>query len=63
MELTELENDYLWVKFRTVDDYKCTKYEGPWMVMDHYLIVKEWIPNFDPFKDNIKKEIVWIQFP
>lgn len=33
------------------------------MVMDHYLIVKEWVPNFDSMKDTPEKVIVWVRFP
>lgn len=44
MELIALENDYFLVKFASIEDYKFAKFEGLWMVMDHYLIVKEWCP-------------------
>lgn len=33
------------------------------MLMDHYLIVKEWQPNFDPTKDKMKKVVVYVRFP
>lgn len=36
---------------------------GPWMIMDHYLMVKDWVPNFDPATDETKKLIVWVRFP
>lgn len=63
LELVTLTNDYFLVKFGLKDDYDYAKFGGPWMVMDHYLIVKEWIPNFDPMKDKTEKKIiVWVQF-
>ena len=40
MELVAIDNDYFLVKFASVNDYKYAKYEGPWMVLDHYLIIK-----------------------
>lgn len=39
MEMVAIDNDYFLVRFQYVEDYKFTKYEGPWMVLDHYLIV------------------------
>lgn len=33
------------------------------MVMDHYLIVKKWKPNFDPWNDNTENILVWVRFP
>lgn len=33
------------------------------MVMDHYLIVKEWVPNFDPVLDTTEKVIMWVRLP
>lgn len=63
MELVTMENGYYLAKFAFVDDYEFAKYGGPWMVLDHYLIVKEWIPNFDPFTDKTESMIVWVRFP
>lgn len=63
MELVTVDNGYFLAKFSSVDDYEFAKYGGPWMVLDHYLIVKEWIPNFDPFTEKTESMIVWIRFP
>lgn len=63
MELVALENDYFLAKFNSIDDYKYAKYERPWTVMDHYLIVKEWVHDCDPFMDNTERVIIWVRFP
>lgn len=63
MEMVAIENDYFLVRFHSKDDYEFAKYEGPWMVLDHYLIVNQWMPNFDPSVDNTEKLLVWIRFP
>ncbi|XVF44620.1 hypothetical protein PTKIN_Ptkin02bG0138800 [Pterospermum kingtungense] len=48
---------------RTVeDDYSFAKFEGPWMILDHYLIVKEWYPNFDLDMDRMEKVLVGVHF-
>ncbi|XVF50259.1 hypothetical protein PTKIN_Ptkin04bG0081800 [Pterospermum kingtungense] len=51
------------VKLLERDDYKFAKFEGPWVILDHYLFVKEWTPNFDPLLDSTEKVLVWVQFP
>ncbi|XP_019150075.1 PREDICTED: uncharacterized protein LOC109146859 [Ipomoea nil] len=38
-------------------------YEGPWMVLDHYLIVKPWEPDFDPMNDDTEMVLVWVRIP
>lgn len=63
MELITLDNDYFAVKFASEIDYEHAKYGGPWLVLDHYLIVKEWYPDFDPMTDRTEKMIVWVRFP
>ncbi|XP_031124339.1 uncharacterized protein LOC116027054 [Ipomoea triloba] len=63
MELVTIDNGYYLAKFASVEDYEFAKYGGPWMVLDHYLIVKEWVPNFDPFTEKTESMIVWIRFP
>lgn len=63
IEFVAFENGYYLVRFGAEEDYKYAKFEGPWMVLDHYLIVKEWMPNFDPFTDTTEKMLVWVRFP
>lgn len=46
LELIALENGFYIVKFGSCDDYNFAKFEGRWMILDHYLIVKEWYLNF-----------------
>lgn len=41
MELVAIDHDYFLVRFQSVKDYKFAKYEGPWMVLDYYLIVNQ----------------------
>ncbi|XVF47835.1 hypothetical protein PTKIN_Ptkin03bG0142800 [Pterospermum kingtungense] len=62
IELVALDNDYFLVNFASIQDYHFAKYEGAWMIMDHYLIVKEWFPNFDPSSDPTEKVLVWVRF-
>lgn len=58
MSMIALENDYFLVKFTSMLDYHHAMFGGPWLIMDHYLIVKEWSHNFDPLKDQVEKLLV-----
>ncbi|XP_019151931.1 PREDICTED: uncharacterized protein LOC109148649 [Ipomoea nil] len=63
MELIAIDNGYFIVRFGVVKDLEHAIFEGPWMVMDHYLIVKPWMPDFDPFSDVTEKVLVWLRIP
>lgn len=63
IQMIAIENDYFLVKFASRMDYHHPAFEGPCLILDHYLIVKEWSPNFDPFDDREEKLLVWIRFP
>lgn len=63
MDLIALENEYFLVKFYSQDDYKFARDDGPWTILDHYHVVKEWAPDFDPLTDKTEKLIIWVRFP
>lgn len=58
IELVALDNDYFIVKFAAIEHYTFAKFEGPWIILDHYLVLKEWRPNFDPFTDITDKILI-----
>lgn len=62
MELIAITDDYFLVRFAMEDDYNYVKYGGPCMVLEHYLIVKEWRSNFNPSTDKTENMLVWIRF-
>lgn len=62
-DLVSLDHEYFLAKFSDEQDYMFAKYEGPWMVLDHYLVVKKWRPNFQPTSDKTEKLLVRVRFP
>lgn len=40
MDLVALENDYYLVRFYSKDDFEYARDQGPWSILDHYLVVK-----------------------
>lgn len=63
IEFIATHGDYFLVKFSSLDYYNHAKYEGPWMVFDHYLIVNEWYPDFDSISDTTERMLVCVRFP
>ncbi|KAF7823588.1 ribonuclease H [Senna tora] len=43
------------VKFSCVEDYEAALMNGPWVIFDHYLTIRPWLPEFDPSLDIIQK--------
>lgn len=62
-ELIALDQDYFLAKFDSARDYDFAKYEGPWIILGHYLTVQEWEPNFFPHKHKMDRLLVWVRFP
>lgn len=63
MDLVALENNYFLVRFYSKEDYEFARDQRPWTILDHYLVVKEWAPDFDPLTGKTEKLIVWVRIP
>jgi hypothetical protein len=63
LELVDLGNDFFLAKFANEVDKEYALYNGPWMIADHYLTVRTWHPNFDPYEAKIDKVAVWVRLP
>lgn len=63
ISISDLGNDFSLVRFDSEDGYIHALHGGPWLIGDHYLIVREWKPNFDPSDENINLATVWVRLP
>ncbi|XP_019198076.1 PREDICTED: uncharacterized protein LOC109191857 [Ipomoea nil] len=63
MDMVAIDNDYFLVRFGSADDLDHAIFGGACRILDHYLIVKECSPDFDPIRDKTEKVLVWICFP
>ncbi|KAJ4847160.1 hypothetical protein Tsubulata_045745 [Turnera subulata] len=61
--VTDIGGDYFVVRFMSTEDYNHALRNGPWMVADHYLTIRKWVPNFDPKMERITRTMVWIHIP
>ncbi|XP_074291073.1 uncharacterized protein LOC141617834 [Silene latifolia] len=63
LTLTDLTNSYYIVRFSSKQDYDFVMTQGLWMIDDHYLTIRKWVPNFVPTEDNITKLTAWVRIP
>jgi hypothetical protein len=62
INIVDVGNDYFLVTFTNMEDHYRALIDGPWMIYDNYLVVREWSPNFHPFGEVIEKVAVWVRF-
>ncbi|XP_020236520.1 uncharacterized protein LOC109816067 [Cajanus cajan] len=63
LELLDVSNGYFMVKFDLEADRERVMHGGPWMLFDHYLIVRPWSPEFVTSATKVDSTLVWIRFP
>ncbi|KAJ8434946.1 hypothetical protein Cgig2_012972 [Carnegiea gigantea] len=57
--LIDIGHDYYVTRFTNPEDYEHVMMNGPWMIGDNYLVIREWAPNFSPEEDTITKLTAW----
>ncbi|CAN1152789.1 hypothetical protein LINPERHAP2_LOCUS18978 [Linum perenne] len=63
MHIIDLDKGCFMVKFSYEKDYFKALTGGPWMILDHYLVVHQWSPDFRVSDSLPAKMVVWICFP
>lgn len=61
-ELIDLHNDFFLVRLHDPTDYERVMYEGPWMLLGHYLTIQRWKPEFRSLEKSIKRIVAWTEF-
>ncbi|OMO97270.1 hypothetical protein CCACVL1_04612 [Corchorus capsularis] len=62
-EMIDLDYGYYVIMFRTRATAAKILSGGPWKIMDHYLVVQRWKPNFRSSTALIGKMAIWIHLP
>ncbi|XP_020235439.2 uncharacterized protein LOC109815203 [Cajanus cajan] len=62
-DLIDISNGFFLVNFDVVADREKVMLGGPWMIFDHYLIVRQWDPDFSALEAKVNKTLVWVRFP
>ncbi|CAN1126812.1 hypothetical protein LINPERHAP2_LOCUS3653 [Linum perenne] len=63
MNVIDVDLDCFLVRFGNERDYFKALTGGPWMILDHYLIVQQWDPSFRVSSKLPSKMVVWVRFP
>ncbi|KAJ1406035.1 hypothetical protein SESBI_25487 [Sesbania bispinosa] len=59
MDMIDLENDYFLIQFSNLAYVS----RGPWMILDHYLLIRKWHLKFFPSQNDFKWVAVWVRVP
>ncbi|CAN0893219.1 hypothetical protein LINGRAHAP2_LOCUS18026 [Linum grandiflorum] len=59
MRMVDLDNEVFLVNFDHPQDYDKALTEGPWMILEHYLICHSWDPSFCVSSNLPPKMVVW----
>ncbi|MCH81759.1 hypothetical protein A2U01_0002551 [Trifolium medium] len=62
IQIVDLSHDFYLVTFTSLEDQCRALMEGPWMIYDHYLVVRPWSANFDPASATVSNTAVWVRF-
>ncbi|KAL6534886.1 hypothetical protein OROGR_013561 [Orobanche gracilis] len=62
-EVRDIHHGYFLVKFDLETDKERVIKGAPWLVYDHYLLVKPWTPDFVAADSKINTTMVWIRIP
>ncbi|KAA8538418.1 hypothetical protein F0562_028037 [Nyssa sinensis] len=62
-EALDLGCGYFLFKFDSQTDCTRVVTGGPWVMMDHYLMVRHWEPNFRPSSAHVLKTAMWVRLP
>ncbi|KAF7842622.1 Zinc finger, CCHC-type [Senna tora] len=62
-EIIDVGRGYFQVIFSLEEDVAMILEGGPWVILDHYLIIRRWEPEFHPETNTIEKTLAWVRFP
>lgn len=63
LKLISLSNNFFIVKLELTEDRERILLEGPWKILDYYLAVRTWTPNFRASKASIEWAALWVRIP
>jgi len=61
--LIDIGFDYYVTRFSEREDYEYVLTQGPWMLGDNYVVIREWVPNFVPEETPITCLTAWVRIP
>lgn len=62
-ETLDIGNGFFIVKFEMIEDYSKVFIGGPWVVLDRYVTVRKWQPDFKSDEAEEDTTAIWVRFP
>lgn len=62
-EMIDIGEGFYVVKLELKTDYLHVLTGGPWKILDHYVAVQRWKPEFNPLTEKISTMAVWVRLP
>ncbi|KAL7191233.1 hypothetical protein ACSBR2_023327 [Camellia fascicularis] len=62
-EALDIGNGFFIVKFDMMEDYTKVFTGGPWVVLDHYVMVRKWQQDFKSDEAEEDTTAIWVRFP
>ncbi|KAJ7969350.1 reverse transcriptase [Quillaja saponaria] len=62
LKVIDIGNHFFLIRFSKKEDMEVVVQGGPWLVLDHYLTLRCWRPNFNPFTTKNDCVAVWVRF-
>ncbi|KAJ4842859.1 hypothetical protein Tsubulata_031873 [Turnera subulata] len=59
----DLDHNYYLVRLADNHDYLRVVTGGPWVILDHYLTVEPWQPNFELSSHKVTSVVAWVRVP
>ncbi|XP_074265181.1 uncharacterized protein LOC141587605 [Silene latifolia] len=63
LSLMDVGFSFYVARFTNKEDYEHVISQGPWMIGDHYLTIRKWVPNFVATDEPIRHLTTWIRIP
>ncbi|CAI0549968.1 unnamed protein product [Linum tenue] len=63
LDIIDLNDETFLVTFGSDQDYLHALTGGPWVILDHYLIVHQWSPAFRTSDKPHRRVVAWVQLP
>lgn len=63
LEVIDIGKNVYLFRFSDHNDYERALFGGPWFILDHYLMLTKWKPNFRPSSNPFETISIWIRFP
>ncbi|XP_056695645.1 uncharacterized protein [Spinacia oleracea] len=62
LETIDVGKGIFFYRFSMEEDYERALFGGPWFILDHYIMITTWRPNFRPSINEFDKMTVWVRF-